>query len=61
VQQKLIGEEPYDKQAAKETINLFLKNRTGNPAFLKKLKMKMAEEGALQPAKPASPPSHKKD
>ncbi len=53
VQQKLTGEEPYDKEAAKEAINLFLKGRTANPAFLKKLKMKLAQEGATSPGRDA--------
>jgi hypothetical protein len=51
-ERQLTGAEPYDRDAARETIEMFLRGRTGDAHFLKKLRAKMREEGALEPKKP---------
>ena len=51
-ERQLTGAEPYDREAARETIERFLRERSGDARFLEKLRAKMSEEGALEPKKP---------
>ena len=51
-EQKLTGTERYDREAAREAIETFLRGRTGDARFLKKLRDKMREEGASEPKNP---------
>lgn len=51
-ERELTGAETYDKDAAREAIDLFLKGRTGDTDFMLKLKARMRQEGGDAPAKP---------
>jgi hypothetical protein len=51
-EQQLTGAEPYDRDAAREAIEAFLRGRAGDTKFLKKLSAKMREAGAVEPKKP---------
>lgn len=51
-ERKLTGAEAYDRNAARQVVETFLRARTGDARFLKKLRDKMREEGSTEPGKP---------